>query len=193
MSKRLFKDKLIHKEELGEDLVLIKNTSDCYISKTGCVYKEYEEDRYFKLKQKPNINNGYVYNGITYIGRGIISTRVHRIVAEHFIPNPNNYKIVGHKNNIKHDNRVENLYWTTTSENTKKAYDDGLSNNDKGWDDNQSIPIEVYKHGKYICSYGSCTECSKVLDIPLSTILRRVKNEIKTNYRKYKEYDFKFM
>ena len=47
---------------------------------------------------------------------------VHRIVAEVFIPNPNNYDTVDHINHNKHDNRVENLRWLSHKNNSSNGY-----------------------------------------------------------------------
>lgn len=41
---------------------------------------------------------------------------VHRLVAEAFLPNPNNFPQVHHKNHDRKDNRIQNLMWVSKSE-----------------------------------------------------------------------------
>ena len=50
---------------------------------------------------------------------------VHRLVAKHFLTNPDNLPQVGHRDNNKENNSVSNLYWCTGSRNIRDAHKTG--------------------------------------------------------------------
>lgn len=52
--------------------------------------------------------------------------RLHRLLAEYFIPNPQNLPCVNHKDGNKLNNALENLEWISYSNNAKHAYSTGL-------------------------------------------------------------------
>lgn len=56
------------------------------------------------------------------------SRRIHRLVAEAFIPNPLNKRTINHIDGNKTNNRIDNLEWATQSENTLHAYKNRLKN-----------------------------------------------------------------
>ena len=60
--------------------------------------------------------------------------KVHRLVAQAFIPNPDNLPQVNHKNTRKWDNAADNLEWSTAKHNINHAIDNGLWNPSRGAD-----------------------------------------------------------
>lgn len=73
-----------------------------------------------KLKPQPN-SKGYLR---VSIGKKLCF--VHRLVAEKYIPNPNNYEQVNHKDGNKQNNSVSNLEWVSNDENRHHAIINGL-------------------------------------------------------------------
>lgn len=72
------------------------------------------------------INQSGYYRINLYIGRKAYTNTIHRLIALHFIPNPNNYPILNHIDGNKLNNSLDNLEWCTYSHNTQHAYDNKL-------------------------------------------------------------------
>lgn len=73
------------------------------------------------------------------------SERIHRLVAEAFIENPENKPQVNHKDGNKENNLYTNLEWNTNAENQKHAYNTGLHRKKKGADSQRfKAPTQVY-------------------------------------------------
>lgn len=77
-------------------------------------------------KNKKRPDNAYLCVNISTNGK-LKSFKVHRLVAQAFIPNPENKPQVNHISGVKTDNRVENLEWVTANENMLHAFKIGLN------------------------------------------------------------------
>ena len=178
MGKRKLTDKLIKKEDIKDEIKLIKNSLTDYITSDGKVYKDYGDGWFYPKKNFINKHNGYVYTTITY-PTGNKQRRVHILVAESWIPNPENKPIVMHIDNNKQNNSVENLKWGTISENTQQAVNDGLLINAKGYEDSQSIPVIMFdvKTNQILGKYGSISEAERITGINKQTIRLQALNK----------------
>lgn len=83
-------------------------------------------------------------------------TRVHRLVASAFLPNPDNLPQVNHKNEIKNDNRVENLEWCTND------YNCHYGTHYKRVSESNYKKVNQYDlKGNYIKTFNSINEAKK--------------------------------
>lgn len=90
-----------------------------WIDNQGCIYNP--------RKQLKTYFTRTGYECIKLTKDGIRESRtIHRLVAEHFIPNPDNKSEVNHIDGDKSNNTVSNLEWSTPSENKLHALETGL-------------------------------------------------------------------
>lgn len=151
-------------------------------------------------KVRSSINNRYgpksdgswkelkpVYNryGYPYVRLGRGSRKlISRLVAQAFIPNPDNYPIVRHMDDNPHNNRVSNLAWGTQTDNMQDCVRHGRLVGDT------RNAIEARKHSVYARKrdeteelyFPSYTEAGKRLGIPYTHIGDVVHGKLKQTH-----------
>lgn len=93
-----------------------------------------------KEKAPVNLRDGYLKVDLYRNGERS-SKRIHRLVAEAFIPNPYNKPDVNHKDGDKHNNHADNLEWVDKSENMRHASANGLLHPNPLRGDNHPRPM----------------------------------------------------
>jgi hypothetical protein len=125
--------------------------------------------------------NGYLQIGLLRNGKRKYFMH-HRLIAQAFIDNPNNYPCINHINGIKTDNRIENLEWCTHSQNIIHAYSTGLINQPKGNDSKKTKKIIDIETGEI---YPSVSTLSLKLGVNKGTLQNWLNNHRpnKTTFR----------
>ena len=123
------------------------------------------------LIKKPNIHHGYCR--MQLISDGVKKWFfVHRLVAEEFIPNPNNLPQVNHIDGNKQNNNVNNLEWCSSQENINHALKNNLFK--------ATRVIQYDKQRNYIKTWDSIIKASRTLNIHKNGIQDCCKGRKKT-------------
>lgn len=125
-----------------------------------------------------NLKNGKILKNVIdphgylriKLGRGNMR-RIHRLVAQAFIPNPLNLPQINHIDECKSNNNVENLEWVTPSQNQRHSAH------------KFSCRINQYTlDGEFIKTWGSSHEINRELGYYQCVIIYACKNKIKQAY-----------
>lgn len=116
-----------------------------------------------KIPQRPrqaqNRGNGYRFVALCKDGRKVMKS-VHRLVAEAFIPNPDDLPEVNHKDEDKANNSVENLEWCT------RQYNDSYGTGKKRAADKRAIPIVALSNdGTVVARFRSGADAEQMTGI----------------------------
>jgi len=147
-------------------------------------YKNYyvtEDGRVISKKRnieiKPNIKKTGYTNTILSVEGKTLHIPIHRLVAETYIPNPDNKPCVNHKDGNKLNNAVSNLEWVSYKENIAHAISTGLKTSIAGTNNpkaklTREIVEQIRKDYRTIKSYR---KVAKLYNIDYTSVYDIVK------------------
>ena len=135
------------------------------ISSLGRI-KSYLVDNSGRIMRPMVCTNGYLRIDLRKNGR-YYKYLIHRLVAEAFLPNPNNFEYVNHKDETRDNNCVNNLEWCT------KKYNLNYGTIKERQRKAKEIPVlQFTKNGEFVRQWDSSMEVEKTLGWDRSAILR---------------------
>ena len=183
-------DKFVFEAFAGETWKAIKDFDGYFVSDFGRIWSNNQKPRFLNFSVD---NCGYSHVKL-YKDKKVHSRLVHRLVAEHFVENPNDYMEVNHIDENKNNNRYDNLEWCTRKYNNlygeagKKRYVNMGLTQRYSRNDLKAVECLDVESGKVVHKFNSIAEASRMMPLKTKGSIRCVRSNIGSccNQRKSK-------
>lgn len=145
-----------------KQIILDGELTPFYITENGMLYREDTNHWY-----KPYESGGYLSYHIKWKNK-TYPRRIHRLIAEYYIPNPDNKPYVHHKDHNRFNNSIENLEWTTEKENSNSK----LKRQSQPAHINSKIEYEKEEWKQYLDTEFYVSNMGRVKNIRTHNILK---------------------
>lgn len=148
----------------------LSNFSNYFIYSDGQVFSQ-KKNQYLPFQKT---RDGYLVVTLQSDEGDRKTFKVHRLVALCFIENPDNKETVNHKDGNKENNQVSNLEWSTRSEQSQHAWDNGLikdlESRKLGIRKHQGKPVICVTTGEIFSSIGEAAEVKNLKKSNISSV-----------------------
>lgn len=154
-----------------KSFVKTPGVSGYLINKKGEIFSEFKGE-----VMKPALRSGYHFVVIMTDTGKRVNKMIHRLMAETFLPNPDNLPEIDHIDGNALNNNLDNLRWVTKKENQNNPI--SRERRYKAIIDKQGIPIKAFYNGEFVGNFTCLMEAARKFNLHCTLISKRVRGKI---------------
>lgn len=154
-----------------KSFVKIPGVSGYLINKKGEIFSEFKGE-----VMKPALRSGYHFLVIMTDTGKRVNKMIHRLMAETFLPNPDNLPEIDHIDGNALNNNLDNLRWVTKKENQNNPI--SRERRYKAIIDKQGIPIKAFYNGEFVGNFTCLMEAARKFNLHCTLISKQVRGKI---------------
>lgn len=154
-----------------KSFVKIPGVSGYLINKKGEIFSEFKGE-----VMKPALRSGYHFVVIMTDTGKRVNKMIHRLMAETFLPNPDNLPEIDHIDGNALNNNLDNLRWVTKKENQNNPI--SRERRYKAIIDKQGIPIKAFYNGEFVGNVTCLMEAARKFNLHCTLISKQVRGKI---------------